>query len=388
MHPDNMMLPVHPAPASPKTHGINLKPIEITHHTEYERRTSTQSITAIPSPSLVAARAYHLHRIPPINHECNALRRRKSLFEVQQIPRRHSTLVSTGEHAIRVATLKVPQEQVTRTMQTALAAATEMTVEVKEEKDEAHSELDHSIPSVLKIGSPVPKREQIELPNPYQPVPFKFAHDNLREWGHAYLGNSLTADAFINPVSLRRSSLIPIVEDSTSMNLVRIRARIHPRSKERKPFVIQKDFDINQLRSCIPLTETTRKTTLILRRSSRDRRPSIQQEHSQKSRRGSTDTRNGISSPSIQGSLFPIREFSRSSIASQLITVSDIEYALHYLPVLAALMLSDYVKRGDTIDLPVPHPESWKDTLTYIYTGRGAVSSCMQSNLVYFAGNV
>jgi hypothetical protein len=65
----------------------------------------------------------------------------------------------------------------------------------------------------------------------------------------------------------------------------------------------------------------------------------------------------------------------------------DIEYALHYLPVLAALMLSGHVRKGDTIDLPIPRPESWKETVTYIYTGFKSPSAAARENISYLAGH-
>ena len=67
--------------------------------------------------------------------------------------------------------------------------------------------------------------------------------------------------------------------------------------------------------------------------------------------------------------------------------LADIEYALHYLPVLAALLLSGHIKKGDTVDLPVPYPEVWKEVVAYVYTGRGAVTSLMMANILYLGGS-
>lgn len=66
---------------------------------------------------------------------------------------------------------------------------------------------------------------------------------------------------------------------------------------------------------------------------------------------------------------------------------TDIEYALHYLPVLAALMLSGHVRKGDSIDLPVPHPAAWHEVVTYIYTGSGILTSAVRENVLYLAGH-
>jgi hypothetical protein len=66
----------------------------------------------------------------------------------------------------------------------------------------------------------------------------------------------------------------------------------------------------------------------------------------------------------------------------------DIEYALHYLPVLGALMLSGHVLKGDTIDLPLPHPSVWPCVVSYIYTGKVGMTRAMQENILYLAGRI
>jgi hypothetical protein len=50
-------------------------------------------------------------------------------------------------------------------------------------------------------------------------------------------------------------------------------------------------------------------------------------------------------------------------------------------------MLSGHVRKGDTIDLPIPHPESWKETVTYIYTGCETPSAAVRKNISYLAGH-
>jgi hypothetical protein len=65
----------------------------------------------------------------------------------------------------------------------------------------------------------------------------------------------------------------------------------------------------------------------------------------------------------------------------------DVEYALHYLPVLAALMLSGHVRKGDSIDLPLPKPEAWSSVITFIYTDKGEITPAMKENILYLAGH-
>lgn len=67
---------------------------------------------------------------------------------------------------------------------------------------------------------------------------------------------------------------------------------------------------------------------------------------------------------------------------------SDLTYARYYLPALAALMLSRHVRTGDTIDLPLPHPEAWIQTVAYVYTGNGDLTEAVKQNILYLGGRV
>jgi hypothetical protein len=65
-----------------------------------------------------------------------------------------------------------------------------------------------------------------------------------------------------------------------------------------------------------------------------------------------------------------------------------VEYALHYLPVLAALIFSEHVRKGDAIDLPMPNTWAWREVVSYIYTGQGVMTPAMKENILYLAGRV
>lgn len=68
----------------------------------------------------------------------------------------------------------------------------------------------------------------------------------------------------------------------------------------------------------------------------------------------------------------------------------DEEYALHFLPILAALLFSGHVCKGDKIDLPVPHPEAWEDVLKWVYVGGDVneISEEVRENVAYLGGEV
>ena len=272
------------------------------HSSEYERRASIQSTTALPSPSLVAARAYYLETTPPIGQDLDALRRRRSLFAAQeQSPRRHSVLAPSSDLASQVANLRVsPFSQGEK--HTALSAST--AVKTDDRDDIPMAGIKES--DVLTASAVAERQETIaEI---FRQTPFQFTHDRLREWGYAYVGNIATADALINAVSLRRPSLALVKEENLGESkLVMVRARVLPKEKERKPLLIQKQFDIEELRAGIPILQRTRGTSPVhVRRSSRTCRSSTRQEVGDIARRGSTESQSG--SNSLDNVSIPIRK--------------------------------------------------------------------------------
>lgn len=59
------------------------------------------------------------------------------------------------------------------------------------------------------------------------------------------------------------------------------------------------------------------------------------------------------------------------------------------MPVLAAIMLSDQVRSGSTIYLPMPHPRAWAETALYVYTGEEQLlSKQVKANILYLGGKV
>lgn len=112
-------------------------------------------------------------------------------------------------------------------------------------------------------------------------VPFEETHRRLRHWGRAYLGNVGTADVLVNACQLRKPEPSPIVPETASPDVqpptsktatpeprrsssavpiaydeIIIRARITPStaSQDRLPFLIQRRFNVAQLRASIAST--------------------------------------------------------------------------------------------------------------------------------------
>lgn len=88
--------------------------------------------------------------------------------------------------------------------------------------------------------------------------------EQLLVWGHVYYGNAVSADCFVVAVALRRPSETPSIgkendkpektdeKPEKTSNRVTIRARVRPRDIERKPFILQRSFDLDEIRSTIP----------------------------------------------------------------------------------------------------------------------------------------
>ena len=78
----------------------------------------------------------------------------------------------------------------------------------------------------------------------------------------------------------------------------------------------------------------------------------------------------------------------QSVLSNPPLSPADLKYARFRLPVVAALMMSGHVRDGDIIDLPMPHPAVWTQTVAYIYTGQGELTEAMKENILYLAGKV
>ena len=82
--------------------------------------------------------------------------------------------------------------------------------------------------------------------------------DDLRDWGHVYFGNVSISDCFVSAVALRRAS-DPSADDTPARgrllggrNRITIRARVRPCALDRKPFLLRRTFDMDELRATIP----------------------------------------------------------------------------------------------------------------------------------------
>ncbi|KKY39209.1 hypothetical protein UCDDA912_g00767 [Diaporthe ampelina] len=80
--------------------------------------------------------------------------------------------------------------------------------------------------------------------------------EKLQAWGHVYFGDPTKADVLVAPSALRRLTGTEqpdsAGESSGHSELVSIRARVWPKGRERKPFLITRSIDLNRLRAMLP----------------------------------------------------------------------------------------------------------------------------------------
>lgn len=326
-HPDLQPLAARPDP-----------PVGPTRRRSTQGRGSvpSQPTAPLPSPSIIAARSYYLELSSPIAPEDNAIKRQRILIQGQQVLRRHSVIPTTGNLISQLENLTF--SSAAKGIQPVPDREEAKTLIKSEDEDVSMSLIGASAlvqplrKSSLLCGTPQEVLRQ---------VPFQYTHDRLRDWGYAYLGNSQTADTFVNAVSLRRSSLALVEGDIQvkSIDLVTIRARVIPKAKERKPFLIQRQFNIEELRSRIPKSPVSldqeSKTPTRLRRSGRNRRSSAWQATSAANKTPEICKAPIAGTSSHGNGSLPIRKYPLSHFHIPVPTNSqkiDIEYALHYLP--------------------------------------------------------
>ncbi|KAI0839312.1 hypothetical protein F5Y06DRAFT_266507 [Hypoxylon sp. FL0890] len=222
--------------------------------------------------------------------------------------------------------------------------------------------------------------------------------DQLRTWGHVYYGNAKTADAFIIARSLRRRNPSPTATTSPkflrpgpgtlSNNRLTVRAIVRPRALDRPSFLIQRNFNLDELRASVPdplprqevgdgLNQQRRRS--LPAASPQGTTPACTQARPRRSSsvRSSTLLRPGASSLDID-----------SLIRDAKAVPIHLKYARAYLPVIAALLVSGHVHEGDVIYLPLPHAEVWPETAQYVYTGQGELTEAIRENILYLAGKV
>ncbi|KAF5017772.1 hypothetical protein F66182_10279 [Fusarium sp. NRRL 66182] len=248
--------------------------------------------------------------------------------------------------------------------------------------------------------------------------------EHLRRRGLVGSYRSREPEILVLPVELRRLSQISSSDaDPPSPYPVdgRLTTRVVVHSHGRKPLILTRTFDLDELRATLPATSAAEYTEESRRASVATLQPvpnvprssspgfSSERRHSHgalpridHSRSPSSDRRaprQGLQPVAIRKShtlYTPANSHdqhhcSAKNLYTELGCIDlslDLNYARKYLPVLAAIILSEIVGPGDTVELPLPHPRAWEDTVAYVYTARVALTEPIRQNISYLGGSV
>ncbi|KIL84516.1 hypothetical protein FAVG1_12307 [Fusarium avenaceum] len=214
--------------------------------------------------------------------------------------------------------------------------------------------------------------------------------DHLRRRWMTGSYRSREPEILVLPVELRRFSLMSSSDaEPPSPYPVdgRLTTRVAVHSPGKKTLVLTRTFDLDELRATLPaissaerIEEVRRASVVTLYPPPHNSRPSSPGlSHERRHSYGTLPRTTSSRSPSSE------RRGSRQGLRPAAIRLN---YARRYLPVLAAIMLSEIVRPGDTVELPLPHPHAWEDTVANVYTGRVALTEHIRQNILYLGGSI
>lgn len=184
--------------------------------------------------------------------------------------------------------------------------------------------LSRASPSQIRdVGFPQDRRRSLPAtPTLYRRRNSHLMREHLKAWGHVYFDHAASADCFVVAAALRSPSVSSggcegdmQEKGAPSPNPSRrtFRALVRPRAMERNPFVLQRTFDLDELRATVPDPSPA---AMAGRRPSADLSPVAQTRTGR--RRSSGAVSSGIGSPAgpeatrnliVGANALPIREY-------------------------------------------------------------------------------
>ncbi|KAM0305432.1 hypothetical protein HYE67_008644 [Fusarium culmorum] len=195
-------------------------------------------------------------------------------------------------------------------------------------------------------------------------------------------------EILVQPTELRRLSMLPSSDTGPPSPYPvdgRLTTRVVVHSPGKKSLVLTRTFDLDELRATLPpvspVEQTDRRASVACLQppANISRSPSPGYPRDRRSSYGAIPRASHSRSPPGE------RRLSRQSLPPVAIRL---DYARRYLPVLAAVILSELVQPGDMVEVPLPHPRAWEDTVTHVYTGRNPLTEPIRQNILYLGGSV
>ncbi|KAL7926886.1 hypothetical protein ACQKWADRAFT_92216 [Trichoderma austrokoningii] len=219
---------------------------------------------------------------------------------------------------------------------------------------------------------------------------------SLWEQGHKIFGRPEEADVLVKPLQLKRPlreirswSEEPCSAPPSSQRVV-VRAVV--RSKSRAPIAMKREFNLTQLRATVldpppgPQSSDFNHEVLLSRLQLSDEDIESKYPVDAEMADDGDDDDVVVVVKKEHPDMPPFLDRPQFVLKASAIPMS-LQYARLQLPGLAAIMLSGRVRRGDTIELAMPHPSAWPATAVYIYTGeRELLTQSVKENIMYLGG--
>ncbi|KAL6904550.1 hypothetical protein GGI43DRAFT_397494 [Trichoderma evansii] len=215
---------------------------------------------------------------------------------------------------------------------------------------------------------------------------------SLWEQGHKVFGRQEEADFLVKPLQLRRPrrEIRSWSEEPSSASSLskRVMVRAIIRSKSHVPIGLKREFDLDDLRATIPDPIPSPQSSnfdheVLLSRlelSDEDLEPQSPVDSE------IADDDSDVVVKTEKTDMPPFLKHSQFLPKATSVPMS-VQYARAQLPALAAIMMSNRVRRGDTIELAMPHPNAWPSTVAYVYTGeREFLKENVRENILYLGG--
>ncbi|CZS75949.1 unnamed protein product [Fusarium graminearum] len=195
-------------------------------------------------------------------------------------------------------------------------------------------------------------------------------------------------EILVQPTELRRLSMLPSSDTGSPSPYPvdgRLTTRVVVHSPGKKSLVLTRTFDLDELRATLPPVSPVEQTDRRASVACLQPPANISRSHSPGYPRDRRSSYGAIPRASHCRSPPGERRLSRQSLPPVAIRL---DYARRYLPVLAAVILSELVQPGDMVEVPLPHPRAWEDTATHVYTGRNPLTEPIRQNILYLGGSV
>ncbi|KAM6485437.1 hypothetical protein HDV62DRAFT_404163 [Trichoderma sp. SZMC 28011] len=236
-----------------------------------------------------------------------------------------------------------------------------------------------------------------------RPLPIEKSHENIGSPSRDPDSPFTVSPSSPLPSPALSSPALPS-PTSTLSGRLSVQAKIH--SQSHSPIVLKREFGLDDLRKTLPDPLPSPRSPnfnpeallSVLEPLNRKRRASCSPD-SDSTNASNDENDNEDGDKGSDGDAEMTAEtvaspepFQRARVSAQptgTVVPINVQYARAQLPALAAIIMSGRVRRGDLIDLALPHPQVWPETIAYVYTGEAQLlTEQTKENILYLGGKI